>query len=308
MSQTSAAPQPARPGTAPPAIDGLVQPRQAQSDEFQAGESVLMIDSRQRRYLVKLRSGGEFHTHAGVVPHDRIIGSREGSKFRSGSGARFVAMRPTLADQVLKMPRGAQVIYPKDLGAIWMLADVRAGMAVFETGVGSGALSATLLRCGAFVTGYELREDFAQRALQNVESIAGAEALDRYDVQLRDAYESVDLPNGNPLHSTEGADAAEDANSDERQYDRAVLDIPEPWRVAVHLPGRLRRGGILVAYNPSVTQVQQLRRTLEDGPWALAETIEVMHRSWHVKGASVRPDHRMVAHTGFLTHARLTEA
>lgn len=276
--------------------------------ELQVGEQVLMIDRRQRRYLVTLRSGGEFHTHAGVVPHDQILGSLEGAEFRTGSGARFVAMRPTLAEQVLKMPRGAQVIYPKDLGAIWMLADVRAGMSVFETGVGSGALSATLLRCGASVTGYELRQDFAERALRNVESIAGVEALNRYDVQLRDAYESVDPPHGHQSRSGAEAMAAGDADADEYQYDRALLDIPEPWRVAAHLPGPLRRGGILVAYNPSVTQVQQLRRTLEDGPWALIETIEVMHRSWHVKGASVRPDHRMVAHTGFLTHARLIEA
>lgn len=286
----------------------MKQPDELEDGKLQSGETVLMVDSRQRRYLVALRSGGEFHTHAGVVPHDRIIGSLEGSEFRSGSGARFVAVRPTLADHVLKMPRGAQVIYPKDLGAIWMLADVRAGMAVFETGVGSGALSATLLRCGAFVTGYELREDFAERAVQNVESTAGAEALDRYDVQLRDAYESIDPPRRNPSQSSAATGAAGGMNSSGCRYDRAVLDIPEPWRVAVHLPERLRSGGILVAYNPSVTQVQQLRRTLDDGPWALIETIEVMHRSWHVKGASVRPDHRMVAHTGFLTHARLIEA
>lgn len=286
----------------------MKQPGELEDGKLQSGETVLMVDSRQRRYLVALRSGGEFHTHAGVVPHDRIIGSLEGSEFRSGSGARFVAVRPTLADHVLKMPRGAQVIYPKDLGAIWMLADVRAGMAVFETGVGSGALSATLLRCGAFVTGYELREDFAERAVQNVESTAGAEALDRYDVQLRDAYESIDPPRRNPPQSNAATGAAGGMNSSGCRYDRAVLDIPEPWRVAVHLPERLRSGGILVAYNPSVTQVQQLRRTLDDGPWALIETIEVMHRSWHVKGASVRPDHRMVAHTGFLTHARLIEA
>ena len=266
--------------------------------ELCVGETVLMIDSRQRRYLVTLRVGGEFHTHAGVVPHDDIIGSPEGSQFRSGSGARFVALRPTLADQVLKMPRGAQVIYPKDLGAIWMLADIQTGMSVFETGVGSGALSSTLLRTGAFVTGYELREDFAQRAMQNVESIAGTDALRRYDVQLRDAYEAVDPPR-NGVQPGDGAQA---------HYDRAVLDIPEPWHVAEHLPGRLRLGGILVAYNPSVTQVQQLRRTLDVGPWAFIETIEVLHRSWHVQGASVRPDHRMVAHTGFLTHARLIEA
>jgi len=279
VSQTSAASQPA---------------------ELQAGETVLMIDSRQRRYLVTLRDSGEFHTHAGVVQHDAIIDSLEGSQFRTGSGARFVVVRPTLADHVLKMPRGAQVIYPKDLGAILMLADVRAGMEVFETGVGSGALSATLLRTGASVTGYELREDFANRALSNVEAIAGPGALERYDVQLRDAYDAVEGPH-NPARP-----AAADGLA--CLYDRAVLDIPEPWRVAVHLPGRLRRGGIVVAYNPSVTQVQQFRRTLSDGPWALIETIEVLHRSWHVEGASVRPDHRMVAHTGFLTHARLIEA
>jgi len=284
------------------------QPGELEDGELQSGETVLMVASRQRRYLEALRWGGEFHTPAGGVPHHQSIGSLEGSEFRSGSGARFVAVRPTLADHVLKMPRGAQVIYPKDLGAIWMLADVRAGMAVFETGVGSGALSATLLRCGAFVTGYELREDFAERAVQNVESIAGAEALDRYDVQLRDAYESIDLPRRNPSQSNAETGVAGGMSSSGCRYDRAVLDIPEPWRVAVHLPERLRSGGILVAYNPSVTQVQQLRRTLDDGPWALIETIEVMHRSWHVKGASVRPDHRMVAHTGFLTHARLIEA
>lgn len=270
---------------------------------LEAGETVLMVDSRQRRYLVELRHGGEFHTHAGVVPHDEIIGSGEGARFRSPSGARFVAVRPTLADQVLKMPRGAQVIYPKDLGAIWMLADVQAGMSVFETGVGSGALSATLLRSGARVTGYELREDFAERALQNVAAAAGAEALGRYDIQLRDAYDAVDPPR---LAADPQAPAAPSARGD--FFDRAVLDIPEPWQVVGHLVSRLRRGGILVAYNPSVTQVQQLRRTLDDGPWSMIETVEVLHRSWHVKGASVRPDHRMVAHTGFLTHARLIEA
>ena len=279
-----------------PAEEGDTTP----SGDLAAGETVLMIDSRQRRYLVELRSGGEFHTHAGVVSHDEIIGSGEGSQFRSGSGARFVALRPTLADQVLKMPRGAQVIYPKDLGAIWMLADVRAGMSVFETGVGSGALSATLLRSGAVVTGYELREDFAERAVQNVAAAAGTEALGRYDVQLRDAYDAVDPPRLTSDGPTPTAPNAPDAF-----YDRAVLDIPEPWRVVGHLVTKLRSGGILVAYNPSVTQVQQLRRMLDDGPWSLIETVEVLHRTWHVKGASVRPDHRMVAHTGFLTSARL---
>ena len=130
-----------------------------------AGERIVLIDNRQRRYLVELKPGGEFHSHAGVVSHDEIIGSLEGSEYRTASNARFVGLRPTLNDYVLKMPRGAQVIYPKDLGPILMLADVSPNQWVFESGVGSGALSTALLRVGAHVTGYEIREDFAEPAL-----------------------------------------------------------------------------------------------------------------------------------------------
>ncbi len=249
-----------------------------------AGERIVMIDSRDRRYLVTLASGREFHTHAGVVPHDQIIGSCEGSEFRSESGARYIALRPTLSDHVLKMPRGAQVIYPKDLAAMLMHADITPGLRVFESGVGSGALSSTLLRAGAVVTGYEIRADFAQRARENVAALGSADDLSRYDVQERDAYESVEA---------------------EQPFDRALLDLPEPWQVVPHLLKALRTGGILVSYSPSIMQVSRFRRALDDTKaWTMIETLEVLHRTWHVQGESVRPDHRMVAHTGFITHAR----
>lgn len=251
-----------------------------------AGEQVLLIDNRQRRYMIELADGGEFHSHSGVIAHDVIIGSPEGSEYRTGSNARFVVLRPTINDHVLKMPRGAQVIYPKDLGPMLILADISPGQRVFESGVGSGALSTVLLRAGALVTGYEIREDFAATAVSNVEMFLGSEILTAYEVKLRDAYEE---------HEDTG-------------FDRAVLDLPEPWQVVPHLEGSLRRGGILVAYNPSVIQVQTLRKRLASGPWALIETVEVLNRTWHVEGNSVRPDHRMVAHTGFLTHARLIES
>ena len=254
--------------------------------EFASEERIVLIDSKQRRYLVTLEVGGEFHSHAGVISHDQIIGSLEGSQYRTASNARYLGLRPTLNDHVLKMPRGAQVIYPKDLGPILVLADIAPNQQVFESGVGSGALSTALLRTGARVTGYEIREDFAQNAKSNVEEFLGSEALERYNVKMRDAYEP---------HDDEG-------------FDRAVLDLPEPWQVVPHLESSLRRGGILVAYNPSVIQVQNLRRRLSDGPWAMIETVEVLNRTWHVEGNSVRPDHRMVAHTGFLTHARLIES
>lgn len=248
-----------------------------------AGERVLLFDSKGRRYLVTLAEGGEFHTHSGPVPHAQLIGAEEGVTVRSTRGARYVAVRPTLAEVVLKMPRGAQVIYPKDLGPILILADVFPGAKVFESGLGSGALSMTLLRAGATITGYELREDFAGRARNNVSGFLGADVLDRYQISVRDAYEGID----------------------ETGFDRMVLDLPEPWRLVPAAEKALRPGGIVVSYLPTIGQVSELREALARSSFGLAETIEVLQRSWHVEGQSVRPDHRMVAHTGFLTSARL---
>ncbi|CAN5661499.1 tRNA (adenine-N1)-methyltransferase [soil metagenome] len=253
---------------------------------LQAGERVLLIDGKARRYLVSLVAGGEFHSHTGVLAHDELIGAAEGITLRSSRGSRFTVVRPTLGDFVLKMPRGAQVIYPKDLGPILFLADIFPGAQVLESGVGSGALSMTLLRAGAEVTGYELRADFAARAARNVGDFLGADAAGRYHVEERDCYEGIDAAG----------------------LDRILLDLPEPWRVVAHAGGALRPGGILLAYTPSIVQATQLRSALDSSDFAMAETIEVLHRSWHIEGAAVRPDHRMVAHTGFLTHARLLAA
>jgi tRNA (adenine57-N1/adenine58-N1)-methyltransferase len=175
------------------------------------------------------------------------------------------------------------VIYPKDLGPILMLADIFPGARVLESGVGSGALSMTLVRAGAVVTGYEVREDFARRAQRNVTTFLGEDALANYRVEIRDAYEGVD----------------------EADLDRVVLDLPEPGRVAKHAARAMHRGGVLVAYTPQVTQVVQLRNELVGNGFGMVDTIEVLNRSWHIEGQSVRPDHRMVAHTGFLTSARL---
>jgi tRNA (adenine57-N1/adenine58-N1)-methyltransferase len=250
---------------------------------FAAGERALLLDRKNRRYLVTLAEGGQFHTHAGWVAHEELIGRDEGIVVRSTSGAWYQAVRPTLSDFVLKMPRGAQVIYPKDLGRILMLADVFPGARILESGVGSGALSMTLLRAGAVVTGYEVRADFAARAQANVASFLGAAALDRFDVHERDVYEGIA----------------------ESGFDRVVLDLPEPWRVVKHAEAAIRPGGIFVAYTPSAIQVSQLRDALATSGFAFAETSEVLLRTWHVEGQSVRPDHRMVGHTGFLTSARL---
>ncbi|HUI02443.1 MAG TPA: tRNA (adenine-N1)-methyltransferase [Acidimicrobiales bacterium] len=246
-----------------------------------AGERVLLVDPKQRRYLVTLRAGGSFHTHAGIVAHDEVIGAAEGATVTASTGRRFLALRPTLADVVLKMPRGAQVIYPKDLGAILLAGDVGPGMRVLEAGVGSGALSMALLRAGAEVVGYEIRADFAAGARANVAAWVGEDAA--YRVEERDVYAGIA----------------------ERDLDRVVLDLPEPWRALEPAAEALRPGGILVSYVPSITQVATLRARMASGPFALAETQEVLRRTWHVEERSVRPDHRMVAHTGFITSARL---
>ncbi|HEX2119161.1 MAG TPA: tRNA (adenine-N1)-methyltransferase [Acidimicrobiales bacterium] len=247
---------------------------------FAPGDKALLIDGKGRRYLVTLRAGGQFHTHAGVTSHDTILGLAEGSTVRSTSGARYLALRPTLSDFILSMPRGAQVIYPKDLGPLLILADIFPGARILEAGVGSGALSMALLRAGAEVVGYELRDDFAAKAQANVASLLGDGCP--YRVEQRDVYEGID----------------------ETGLDRVMLDLPEPWRVVKHAVTALRPGGILVSYLPTIGQVAQLREALDAAPFVLPETIEVLQRSWHVEGQSVRPDHRMVAHTGFLTAAR----
>lgn len=257
---------------------------------FVEGDRALLIDRKGRKYLVRLRSGRTFQSHAGIVAHDAVIGASEGAEVEARmndgarrTNARYLAVRPTLADVVLNMPRGAQVIYPKDLGAILLAADIFPGSRVLESGVGSGALSMTLLRAGAHVIGYEIRPDFAATALANVAAMLGH--TDGYDVREGDAYEGIR----------------------ERHLDRIVLDLPEPWRVVPHAATSLKRGGILCAYLPSINQTAELREGLARSEFGLEETFEVLRRTWHIEGRSVRPDQRMVAHTGFITTARLLD-
>ena len=187
-----------------------------------------------------------------------------------------------MADFILKMDRGAQVIYPKDLGPLLLLIDVYPGVRILESGIGSGALSMTLLRAGADVVGYEVREDFANRARKNVVAMLGEAALERYRIEIRDCYEGID----------------------EEALDRVVLDLPEPWQVVPHALKALRPGGIFVAYTPVDHSGRTGPRGVDHAGFDLAQTLEVLQRTWHIDGAAVRPDHRMVGHTGFLTHAR----
>ena len=254
---------------------------------FEAGDKVLLIDSRERRYLITLATGRQFHSHLGAMEHNDLIGLQEGSTVHTSGGSPLLAFRPTLADYVLKMKRGAQVLYPKDIGLILVYADIFDGAFVLEAGTGSGSLTLALARAvgeRGRVVSYETREDHHERGRENIaawyEGSGGKP-------------ENLDLKVGDVF-----ADVAE------RGVDRIVLDLPEPWRAVGTATQSLTSGGVFCAYVPTIPQVVQTVEALRSGGFELIDAFEGLVRTWNVDGASVRPDHRMVAHTGFIVTAR----
>jgi tRNA (adenine57-N1/adenine58-N1)-methyltransferase len=246
---------------------------------------VLLHDRSGRRYRVLLAAGGTYSTHAGAVAHDSLIGQPDGTVASTNLGQRLLALRPTFAEQVTERKRRAQPIYPKDLAAITVHADLSPGDLVVEAGTGTGALALAAWRAvgpAGRVVSYEVREDFHAAARAAVEDTLGS-VPDNLELKLGDVYEEIA----------------------ERQADRVLLDLPEPWRAVPAARTALRPGGFVFAHCPNAGQVQQFCDSLrEAGGFGLLETVEVLERSWTVRGRSLRPAHRMVAHTGFLTFAR----
>jgi tRNA (adenine57-N1/adenine58-N1)-methyltransferase len=253
------------------------------SGPFQVGDRVQLTDPKGRHYTLVLTTGDYYHTHRGAVAHDDLIGRPEGSLVTSAGGTAYLALRPRLADFVLSMPRGAQVIYPKDTGQIVMWGDIFPGARVLEAGAGSGALTCSLLRAvgpGGCVTSYEVRDDHAEYAVRNVTAFFG-ERPANWDLRVRD------------LATHEG------------EVDRVILDMLSPEEVLPTVVANLIPGGVLVVYVATTTQLSRVTEALrEQQCWTEPEAWETLMRPWHVVGLAVRPDHRMVAHTAFLLTAR----
>jgi tRNA (adenine57-N1/adenine58-N1)-methyltransferase catalytic subunit len=262
-----------------------VPPREPVLGAFVVGDRVQLTDPKGRLHTVVLEPGKQFHTHRGAIEHDDLIGAPEGSVVMSTANTGYLAFRPLLADFVLSMPRGAQVIYPKDAAQIVGFGDVGPGMRVLEAGAGSGALTCSLLRAvgsEGTVTSYERREDFADVARGNVGAFFG-EVPANWSWRLGDLVE----------------------HPAEEVVDRVVLDMLEPWAVLPTVAAALRPGGVLVGYVATVTQLSTYVEALRaQGLWTEPHAWETLLRPWHAVGLAVRPEHRMVAHTAFLVTAR----
>ena len=252
---------------------------------LRAGDRVQLTDPKGRLHTITLTPGREFHTHRGLFRHDDLIGRPEGTVVRNTAGIEYLALRPLLADYVLSMPRGAAVVYPKDAGQIVAMADVFPGARVVEAGVGSGALSMSLLRAvgdSGFVHSYERRADFADIARVNVETFFGG-PHPAWRLTVGDLAESLE----------------------DRDVDRAVLDMLAPWECLDAVASALVPGGVLICYVATATQLSRVAEAVrDDGRFTEPSAWESLVRGWHLEGLAVRPQHRMVGHTGFLVTTR----
>lgn len=255
---------------------------------FTEGERVQLTDGKRRKYTIWLGAGEQFHTHRGAIEHDDLLGADEGTVVASSGGNRYLALRPLLTDYVLSMPRGAQVIYPKDAAQILLEGDIFPGARVLEAGAGSGALTCSLLRAvgpGGAVMSYDNRADHAEHAERNVERFFGT-CPDNWTLTVGDLAEVTPDATGG-------------------RVDRAILDMLAPWDVLDAVSGTIVPGGVLVAYVATVTQLSRFVETLrEQGCWTEPRAWESMVREWHAVGLAVRPEHRMQGHTAFLISAR----
>lgn len=252
---------------------------------FQYGDRVQLTDAKGKMYSITLTAGAEWHTHKGMLKHDELVGIPEGSIVATNGELKFQAFRPLLADYVLSMPRGATIIYPKDAAMILGMADIKPGVRVLEAGVGSGALSISILRAigeNGYLHSVEIRDDFAKISEKNVSSYFGEK----------------------PANWKLSVGALQEQQL-ENNYDRIVLDMLAPWECMDVASNALVPGGVFMSYVATTTQLSRIAEAIKDsGNFTEPESSETIVRGWHHEGLAVRPQHRMIGHTGFLVFAR----
>ena len=252
---------------------------------FQYGDRVQLTDAKGKLYSITLTAGAEWHTHKGMLKHDELVGIPEGSIVVTNGDLKFQAFRPLLADYVLSMPRGATIIYPKDAAMILGIADIKPGVRVLEAGVGSGALSISILRAigeNGFLHSVEIRDDFAKISEKNVSSYFGEKPVN-WKLSIG-ALQEQQLENS---------------------YDRVLLDMLAPWECMDVASNALVPGGVFISYVATTTQLSRIAEAIKDsGNFTEPESSETIVRGWHHEGLAVRPQHRMIGHTGFLVFAR----
>ncbi len=254
------------------------------------GDRVQLSDSKGNKHTIVLQETGSFHTHRGVINHDDMVGKPEGSFVASTNGTQYLMLKPLLLDHILAMPRGAAVIYPRDSGQILIEADIFPGAVVVEAGVGSGGLSSYLLRAigkDGYLHSFERREDFAATAQKNVAAFVGYEPTN-WSVQVGDFNQALEM-----------------SPEIEGTVDRVILDMLAPWECLDIAYRLLKPGGILCVYVATTTQLSRVGETIRlHQHWLEPRAWESLVRGWHLDGLSVRPEHRMVGHTGFLLTTR----
>jgi len=253
--------------------------------EFAYGDRVQLTDAKGKMHTITLKEAGEWHTHKGWLVHDEVVGLPQGSVVETTAGLKFLAFKPLLGDFVLSMPRGATIVYPKDAALIVGFADIAPGTHVLEAGVGSGALTISLLRAvgpGGSVDSFERRDEFAEIATRNVQEY------------FKGLPSNWSLTVGSVQHSDRS-----------KKYDRIVLDMLSPWECVELADEVLHPGGVFLAYVATTTQLSVTAEAIKSsGRFTEPESSESLVRGWHHEGLAVRPDHRMIAHTGFLIQAR----
>jgi tRNA (adenine57-N1/adenine58-N1)-methyltransferase len=267
----------------------MTDAQRRQSGPFRIGDRVQLTGPKGRLNTVTLEEGGAFHTHRGILDHSLVIGQPDASVVTSSNGIEYLALRPLLTDFVMSMPRGAAIIYPKDAAQILGQADIFPGATVVEAGVGSGALALWLLRAigpTGTLRSFERRQEFADVAEGNVTAFLGA-TPDNWSVTVGDLVEEL------PGVVADGT------------ADRVVLDMLAPWECIDVAANALTPGGVILCYIATVTQLSRVAEAIRStGQFTDPESSETMIRTWHVEGLAVRPDHRMIGHTGFLLTAR----